>query len=125
MPDAAGPRKDSSTPSADVETAAGFDYAAPADLFTRREPTAAIPAGTSRADAERARSRSKHRNRLAYRRFPSGAEAIRFAIEELPPQSLPTAVLVVDGVRHEAAAIRGLYAHPDYPQPRRAAVRDA
>ncbi len=125
MPDAARPPEDMSTPSADIETTAGFDYAAPADLFTRREVAAAIAAGTSRADADRARSRSAHRNRLAYRRFPSSPETIRFAIEKLTPQGLPTAVLLVDGARHEAETIRDLYARPDYPLPRRPAGRSA
>lgn len=123
MRDAATKDEDlSSAPGACAETAA-FDYARPADLFTRRDPAAQVAAGTSRADAERSRSRSTHRHTVAYRRFASGAEAIRFAIEELPLPRLAAAVLVVDGERHEAVAIRGLYARADYPLARRAPVR--
>lgn len=125
MTDAATPREELSNPPAVSEKTAGFDYAQPAELFTRRNPAAQIAAGTSPANADRARSRSTHRNALTYRRFASGAEAIRFAIEELPPRGLAATVLVVDGDRHEAEAIRLLYASADYPMLRRAAARNA
>lgn len=121
MSDAATSRDETDDPPAELGEAAKFDYAEPAELFTRRDAAAQIAAGTSPADADRARSRSVYRNALAYRRFASGAEAIRFAIEELPPGGLAATVLVVNGDRHEPPAIRALYESADYPRPRRAA----
>lgn len=121
MPDVAAPRDDATL--ADPGEIARFDYAEAAELFTRRDPAAQIAAGTSPADAHRARSRATYRNSLAYRRFASGAEAIRFAIEDLSPRALAASVLVVNGDRHAADAIRTLHASPDYPLPRRKAER--
>jgi hypothetical protein len=96
-----------------------FDYAEPSELFTRRDSTPKRAAGRSQADADRARSRATYRNALAYRRFASGAEAIRFAIEDLLPAELAATVLVVSGDRHDPAAIRALYASAAYPLRRR------
>ena len=107
------------------EETAAFDYARPADIFTRKNAGSQIAADTSRANAERARSRSTYRNALSYRRFASGAEAIRFAIEELSPQAFAASVIVSDGDRREAAAIRVLYASVAYPLRRRATSRNA
>jgi hypothetical protein len=115
MADILDPREDTgAAPGGGAETEA-FDYAAPAELFTRRNSAAHIAAGTSPADADRARSRASHRKAIAYRRFASGADAIRFAIEELAPDALSMTVLVVDGDRHDPAAIRLLYESPAYP----------
>jgi hypothetical protein len=52
---------------------------------------------------------------VSYRRFTRAADAIRFAIEELPEQSLVGAWLEVSEERFNAAAIRHLYEHADYP----------
>lgn len=117
MSDVATPHDEATL--ADSVESAPFDYAETAELFTRRDPAAQIAAGTSTADAHRARSRSTYRNSLAYRRFASGAEAIRFAIEDLSPRALAASFLVVNGDRHEADAIRTLHASPLYPLPRR------
>jgi len=121
MLDVAAPR-DEATPT-DAAEAERFDYAEAAELFTRRDPSAQVAAGTSTADAHRARSRSTYRNSLAYRRFASGAEAIRYAIEDLSPRALAASVMVVNGDRHEADAIRTLHASPDYPLRRRNPAR--
>lgn len=102
-----------------ITFAAAFDFAEPAELFTRRDATPKIAAGRSQADAERARSRATYRNALAYRRFATGAEAIRFAIEELLPEALAATVLVANGDRHDPASIRALYAGAAYPLRRR------
>jgi hypothetical protein len=105
-----------------VPFAAAFDFVEPAELFTRRDTTPRIAAGRSQADTDRARSRATYRNALAYRRFDTGAAAIRFAIEELLPAELAATVLVVNGDRHEPAAIRALYAAAAYPLRRRAGI---
>jgi len=78
---------------------AEFDYNAPADLFP---------------------SRSKKGNRpFGYRRFETAAEAIRYAIEVMPPDFLPGAVLEVEEKRVDGARIRELYEGDAYPLPRK------
>ncbi len=57
----------------------GFDYSAPAELFTMRSRKGSRPMG--------------------YRRFSKAAEAIRFAIEELQPEILMGAQLEVEEIR--------------------------
>lgn len=56
---------------------------------------------------------------LEYRRFARAAEAIRFAIEELPSNVLGGCCLEVDEDRYAGKAIRGLYESADFPLPRR------
>ena len=60
---------------------------------------------------------------VGYRRFTSAAEAIRFAIEELPPALLPDARLEVDETIFDCAGIRRLYESNEYPLARRTATR--
>jgi hypothetical protein len=80
-----------------------FDYGVPAEVFP-------------------ARNRKYRRQAIGYRRFARAADAIRFAIEELPPELLLGTFLEVDGERHGSAEIRRLYESSDYLLPRRAAV---
>ena len=74
---------------------AAFDYNAPADLYPARGKTGRRPVG--------------------YRRFGSAAEAIRFAIEQMPFEVLGGTILEVENVRVDGAGIRDLYASVDYP----------
>lgn len=79
----------------------GFiDYCAEAELFPRR-------------------SRQTGRASFGYRRFARAADAIRFAIEELPPQLLVGAYLEVDENRYDEHGIRQLYDSATYPLVRR------
>jgi len=78
-----------------------FDYDAAAELFPSR--------------------RQKSRRRpIGYKRFGHAADAIRFAIEELPPEFLLGACLEVDEERYNNQAIRRLYDSMDYPLTRSA-----
>jgi hypothetical protein len=73
-----------------------FDYNTEAELFPGR-------------------SRASKRHQMGYRRFGQAAEAIRFAIEVLPPELLLGAYLEVDEERFDSHGIRSLYASSDYP----------
>jgi hypothetical protein len=79
------------------ETRVAFDYGAEAELF----PT---------------------RNRKSKRQPAQAAEAVRFAIEELPPEFLLGARLEVDEERYDGGGIRRLYESADYPLVRRRAA---
>jgi hypothetical protein len=71
-----------------------FDYDKPAELFA---PQARAP------------------RRQSYMRFDRAADAIRFAIERLPPKLLLGACLEVDEVRIDRRGIRHLYDSVAYP----------
>ena len=78
-----------------------FDYTAPAELFIAKR------SGGPRAP-------------LGYRRFPSAAQAIRFAIEELPAGRILGAFMQVGDSRFDAEEIRLLYNDDKYPLQRAA-----
>ncbi len=87
---------------------AAFDYSIVAELF----PT--------RGEAEFfARSQSR-RGPVGYRRFARAADAIRFAVEELPVEFLPDVCLEVDAEIFDSDGIRRLYESNQYPLARRA-----
>lgn len=72
-----------------------FDYSAPAELFPSRNRRVA--------------------SKVKYRRFDKAAEAIRFAVEELPEPQLLGAFIEVDGGRFGHKDIRALYESDAYP----------
>jgi hypothetical protein len=84
-----------------VDAAKPFDYEAVAELFP-------------------ARNRKFSRQFTRYRRFDSAAEALRFAIEELPPQLLLGAVLEVEEERLDSNEMRRLYDSTEFPLARHA-----
>jgi hypothetical protein len=73
-----------------------FDYTAPAELFIAKR------SGGPRAP-------------LGYRRFASAAEAIRFAVEELPAGRILGAFMQIGDLRFDSEGIRSLYDCEDYP----------
>jgi hypothetical protein len=72
-----------------------LDYAATAELYPSR--------GANR------------RGHIRYRRFDSVAEALRYAIEEMPADFLRGALLEVDERRFEGGQIKALYEAEAYP----------
>jgi hypothetical protein len=79
-----------------------FNYDAAADLFGYSNPAAK-------------KGRRVRRQPLDYRRFARAADAIRFAIEEMPPQMLASVCLEVDEIRFDGEGIRELYDSAAYP----------
>jgi hypothetical protein len=73
----------------------GFDYSASAELFPSRS--------------------RKTRGPVAYKRFDTSAEAIRYAIEQLPESALRGAYLEVNETRLSHTEILYLYEHDSYP----------
>jgi hypothetical protein len=72
-----------------------FDYNAGAELFPPR-------------------LRKSPHQRFGYRRFAVAADAIRFAVEELPHELLIGAILEVGGQRYGGEQIRRLYDAGDF-----------
>jgi hypothetical protein len=76
-----------------------FDFGAPAELFPSRNRKVA--------------------NKVKYRRFDKAAEAIRFAVEELPEAQLLGAYIQIDEQRLGHQEIRTLYQSERYPLKKR------
>jgi hypothetical protein len=78
-----------------------FEYSLPAELFMGK-----------------GKSRSRQQ-RLGYRRFATAAEAIRFAVEDLPAVRILGAWMQVGDERFSSDEIHRLYERADYPLQRR------
>jgi hypothetical protein len=72
-----------------------FNYNAPAELFPSRN--------------------KKIANKVKYRRFDRAAEAIRYAVEELPEPLLLGAFIEMENERLGHKDIRALYESADFP----------
>ena len=92
---------------------AAFDYGIMAELFPTRSEAELFPS----------RRRKFRREPIGYGRFARAADAIRFAIEELPPELLVNACLEVDEMIFDRNEILRLYESDGYPLTRRAAAR--
>jgi hypothetical protein len=77
-----------------------FDYNAPAELFPSRN--------------------RKIANKVKYRRFDKVADAIRFAVEELPEPQLLGAYIEIDEERLSHKEIQALYDSENYPLKKKA-----
>ena len=75
-----------------------FDFSAPAELFPSRN--------------------RKIASKIKYRRFDQAAEAIRFAVEELPEPLLLGAYIEINEARLGHKDIRALYDCESYPLPK-------
>jgi len=82
-----------------------FDYATKAELFDYSTEAELFSTGLKKS----------RRPPLGYKRFARAADAVRFAIEDLPSHLLVGTYLEVGELRYEGAEIRRLYDSADYP----------
>ena len=74
-----------------------FDYNSPGEFYCQKSKAIGGSSG------------------LSYRRFNTGAEAIRFAMEHISSSTLGSCTLEVDGERFGAKELRALYESSRYP----------
>ena len=89
-----------------------FDYSIEAELSPTASALGLIPIRKRRMQQP-----------IGYGRFARAADAIRFAIEELPPELLLAAQLKVAEEKFDGDGIRRLYESVDYPLTRRTKIR--
>jgi hypothetical protein len=77
-----------------VQDLRGFDYSAPAELFVTHN--------------------KRPKGNVTYKRFDTAAEALRFAIEEIPAPALNGVYLEVEDRRFGSQEIKYLYANAGY-----------
>lgn len=73
-----------------------FDFDAPAEMYA-------------------CRAGRRGRNAVTYRRFQSGAEAIKYAVEQQSRELLRGTVIESEDVRLESTQIQALYLSASYP----------
>lgn len=73
-----------------------FDFSAPAEVFSGG-------------------GRKQKNPQMTYRRFPTGADAIRFSVESQSADKLAFTVVEANDARFGAAEIRSLYESSEYP----------
>ena len=83
----------------------GFDYQSSAELYPSRSRRARGP--------------------FTYKRFNTAAEALRFAMEQMPEGALLGATLEVSEARYTEHEMRALYESPAYPLKRVAKKKTA
>jgi hypothetical protein len=74
---------------------------------------------TALAELYPARRCKRSTGRVTYKRFEVAAEAVRFAMEELPSQFLLSTYPEVKEERFDSRQIRSLYESRDYSLPRK------
>lgn len=102
MPHKIKPADDVGEASHEQTAALEVDYNSPAELFPGRN--------------------LKGTRQVRYKRFDTAAEALRFAVEEMPAPALLGACLEVNEVRFGLQEIRHLYASAAYPLTRPATI---
>jgi hypothetical protein len=90
---------------AQIRDLSGFDYKAPAELYPSRS--------------------RRVRGPFTYKRFNTAAEALRFALEQMPEGALLGATLEVNESRFTEAEMRALYESPAFPLKRIAKKQSA
>lgn len=87
-------------PNPQVSNMQPFNFNAPAEIFA-------------------VRGRRSKGQRMIYRKFSTGAEAVRHAVEVLDSDTRRGAIVEIDDTRFDLADIEALYHSPDYPLERR------